>query len=114
MKSLIIIISVMFASFSLNAQTESDAKSGKVYIQTSAQCGDCKTRIEDKLNYTPGVKFAELDLKTKKVLVKFNPKKITLAEIKKVISDTGYAAGETKANNESLNALPKCCQPGGH
>jgi len=28
-------------------------------IQTSAQCGDCKERIEGKLNYTKGIKFAE-------------------------------------------------------
>jgi len=116
MKNLVIIMSVLFASFSVNAQTKTEAKSkpGIANIQTSAQCGSCKTRIENKLNYTKGVKFAELDLKTKKVLVKFSPNKITLAEVKKVISNLGYSADGLEANKKSMNALPKCCQPGGH
>ena len=109
-------MSVMFASFSVSAQTKTSPtlKQGMANIQTSAQCGSCKTRIEDKLNYTKGIRFAELDLETKKVLVKFSPKKITLAQVKKVISDLGYAADDVVANEKSMNALPKCCQPGGH
>ena len=116
MKNLLIIMSVVFASFSLNAQTKTSTavKQGMANIQTSAQCGSCKTRIENKLNYTKGIRFAELDLKTKKVLVKFSPKKITLAQVKKVISNLGYAADNVKANQKSMKALPKCCQPGGH
>ena len=84
-----------------------------VDIQTSAECGSCKTRIEDKLNYTAGIKFAELDLETKKVLVKFNPKKISLAEIKTILSETGYDAGEVKAVPAAVQKLPTCCKPGG-
>lgn len=116
MKNIIIIISVLFASFSTNAQTKSEKikNPGMANIQTSAQCGSCKSRIENKLNYTKGIRFAELDLETKKVLVKFSPKKITLSEVKKVISELGYQADNVKANHKSMKALPKCCQPGGH
>ena len=116
MKNLVIIMSVLFASFSVNAQTKSEVtqKPGTALIQTSAQCGSCKHRIENKLNYTKGIKFAELDLITKKVLVKFSPKKISLAEVKKVISDLGYQADKVVANKKSLQALPACCKPGGH
>ena len=82
-------------------------------IQTSAECGDCKSRIEDRLNYTRGVKFAELDLETKKVLVKFNTKKISLSEIKTIISETGYAADEVNAVPTAVEKFPACCKPGG-
>jgi len=88
-------------------------KAETIVIQTSAQCNDCKERIEGKLNYTKGVKFAELDLETKKVTVKYSPKKITLQKIKETIASVGYDADELKAKQEDVLKLPKCCQPGG-
>jgi copper chaperone CopZ len=83
-------------------------------IQTNAQCGDCKERIEGKLNYTKGIKFAELDDQTKIVTVKFDPKKIELLTIKQTIAKIGYDADEVKAAKEDVDKLPKCCQPNGH
>jgi copper chaperone CopZ len=85
-----------------------------IVIQTSAQCGDCKERIENTLNYTKGVKFAELDLETKKVTVKYATSKISTKEIKEVIVKIGYDADELKAKKEDVEKLPKCCQPNGH
>lgn len=90
------------------------AASETVVIQTSAQCGDCKERIENILNYTKGVKFAELDLETKKVTVKYAASKISVQEIKEVIVKIGYDADELKAKKEAIEKLPKCCQPNGH
>jgi copper chaperone CopZ len=83
-------------------------------IQTSAQCGDCKERIESKLNYTKGVVFGELDLDSKKVTVRYKTKSISLQEIKQAIASIGYSADEVKAKEEDVLKLPKCCQPGGH
>lgn len=85
----------------------------EIIIHTSAECGSCKERIEDKLNYTAGVKFAELDIQSKELTVKFNPKKISEKQIKKIISELGYDADDVKANPTSTENLPKCCQPGG-
>ena len=106
MKGLLMIMMVMFVGFSYG-------QSQVVTLQTSAECGDCKGRIENALNYTKGVKYAELDLDTKKVEVKFNTKKISLEEVKKVISETGYSADDMKANPKAVAKLPACCQPGG-
>lgn len=91
---------------------------GKIYaqeatIQTSAECGSCKTRLEGVLNYTKGIKFATLNIEDKILNVHFNPKKITLEEIKKIISETGYDADDVKANPKSVKELPSCCKPGG-
>ncbi len=60
-------IQTMFAQ---DKKQEAKAPTEKVVIQTSAICDDCKERIENLLNYTKGVTFAELDLVSKKVTVK--------------------------------------------
>lgn len=85
----------------------------EVKIKTSAECGSCKDRIEEKLNYTKGIQFAELDVLSKELTVKFNSKKISLVQIKKELSELGYDADEVKANPKSVKELPACCQPGG-
>jgi len=94
--------------------TFSQKKTEEAIIQTTAQCGDCKERIESKLNYTKGVVFAELDLESKKVTVRYKTKSISLTEIKHIIASIGYSADEVKAKEEDILKLPKCCQPGGH
>lgn len=81
---------------------------------TSAECSDCKDRIESKLNYTKGVVFAELDVPTKMLTVKWNTKKISEDEIKQIVSKIGYAIGDVPADVESMMKLPACCQPNGH
>ena len=82
-------------------------------IRTSSQCGDCKKRIEDGLNYTKGIKFAELNLEENTVSVKYQVSKITLEGVKKALNAIGYDADELKAPEEAVKKLPACCQPGG-
>jgi copper chaperone CopZ len=101
----LVILFICGISFSQKAETS--------VIQTSAQCNDCIDRIEGKLNYTKGVKFAELDMENKKVTVKYSTKKISLQKIKEIIAAIGYDADEVKAKKEDVLKLPKCCQPGG-
>jgi len=105
MKNILIIL-MLFVSASVIAQSE-------VVIQTSAECGSCKERLEGKLNYTKGVKYAELDLQTMKLTVGYAPKKISVDEIREIISELGYDADDVKANPEAVKKLPVCCQPGG-
>ncbi|MFM6946570.1 MAG: heavy-metal-associated domain-containing protein [Flavobacteriales bacterium] len=104
---------VLFLFFTLSTSIFAQ-KPIVISIQTSAQCGDCKQRIETTLNQTKGVVYAELNLETKVVEVKFKPAKTDAATIKTVLSLIGYDADEMKANPEAQKALPKCCQPGGH
>lgn len=100
--------------FTLSSTLTMAQKTVTSHIQTNAQCGDCKERIESKLNYTKGVKFAELDDQTKIVTVKFKSSKIDLLSIKKIIAKIGYNADEVIAEKEDVEKLPKCCQPNGH
>jgi mercuric ion binding protein len=108
----IIFLFICLMGFQTAKAQDKKASSETVIIQTSAQCGDCKERIEELLNYTKGVTFAELDLVTKKVTVKFKSSKISLSEIKNKISDLGYDADEVKANPSGKAKLPECCQSG--
>lgn len=104
---------LFFALFMITGTYAQQKKTETVVIHTSAICGDCKERIENALNYTKGVVFAELNLDTKDVTVKYKTKKITKEEIKQKIVETGYDADELKANPEAIEELPMCCRPGG-
>lgn len=108
MKKLVIVLLTFLSINFVSAQ-----KAVKVVIKTSVECGDCKERIESKLNYTKGISFAEVDFETKELTVKFKSDKITLEEIKKIVSEIGYDADEMKANELAQKKLPLCCQPGG-
>jgi mercuric ion binding protein len=97
----------------LSGTAAAQTKDTTVTILTSAQCGDCKERIENALNYTKGVKFAELNNDTKVVTVKFAQKKISLKEIYAKINAIGYDADGSKATPAAVEKLPNCCKPGG-
>ena len=107
-KSLLFIVFVFFMG-NYSAQ-----KSQTIVIKTSAQCGLCKDRIEEVMNFVPGVQFAELNLEDMSLKIKYRAKKISAEEIKVHISEIGYTADDVKANEEAMKKLPLCCQPGGH
>lgn len=89
------------------------AEKETVVINTNAECGMCKDRIEGELNYVKGIVFAELDVASKKLTVKYNANKITIEDIRQKVSEIGYNADDVKANKEAQGNLPDCCQPGG-
>jgi len=105
----ILVVCIAFLAFGF----KQDVKTRLVTIKTSAECGECKDRIESKLNYTKGIVFSELDFKTKDLTVKFKPAKINIEQIKQIVSDLGYDADNLKANVDAQKALPLCCQPRG-
>jgi mercuric ion binding protein len=88
-------------------------KTQTVVIHTSAECGQCEERLEEGLNYAKGVVFAELDLETQNVTIKYSPKKTDVAQLKKVINGLGYDADDQKADAAAVNKLPACCKPNG-
>ena len=89
-------------------------KSQTIVFQTSAQCGMCKDRIEGVMNFVPGVKYAELNLKDMSLTIKHNTKKISGAELRKRVAEIGYTADDIVPKEEDVKKLPLCCQPGAH
>lgn len=110
MKNLILVMFLLSSTITL-AQDKKGTQTVK--IQTTAECNDCKERLEEKLNYTKGVKYSNLDVESKVLEVKFLTKKISLEKIKKIVSELGYDADEVKANRTAYDALPQCCKVGG-
>lgn len=82
----------------------------EVKIKTSAVCGMCKDRIERNLSFEKGVKEATLDVKTKVVTIKYNPKKTDVTKLKANITKTGYDADELVAEEAGYSKLPSCCK----
>lgn len=115
MKKGIMLIAVMFTLLISCATSKSGGSSKQIsFIQTNAQCGDCKVRLEGVLNFEKGIVYSNMDLDTKIVEVKYNTNKTSLETIKNSIAAIGYSADEVEAVKSAQSALPACCQPGGH
>jgi mercuric ion binding protein len=105
----ILLIALSFLALSFTKQD----KVQEVVLHTTAECGQCKDRIEEKLNYTKGIVYADLNYKTQDLTVKFKTSKITLNEIKTIVSKLGYDIDDVKADPKAQSELPACCQPNG-
>lgn len=108
--SKLIVLSILTSFYfsSAKAQTE------EIIIQTTAQCGECKEIIEKALMAEKGVKFAELDIKSKKAKVVYNSKKTSPEQLRNTISLVGYDADEVPADPEAVKKLSPCCTKDGH
>jgi len=95
--------------FSSIAQ-ETEKKLIEIKIQTSAQCGMCKTRIEKAMAYEKGVKSATLDTKDAVLTVEYKNWKTTAEDIRKAISLVGYDADTIPADAKAYGKLPACCK----
>ncbi|WP_128544175.1 heavy-metal-associated domain-containing protein [Larkinella soli] len=106
------LIAVLLFALGFTTRAEDD-KEKEVKIKTSAVCEMCKERIERNLAFEKGIKESNLDLKSKVITVKYNPKKTDVNRIKANISKTGYDADEVTADEKGYAKLPSCCKKGG-
>ena len=74
----------------------------------------CKERIEEVMNFIPGVKYAELNLEDMSLEIKYNTKKTTANDLRKRVAAIGYTADDVEPKEEDVKKLPLCCQPGAH
>jgi periplasmic mercuric ion binding protein len=116
MKTLIIVV-ILFTGLMGRSQEEfgkNQKKDAEVKIQTSAQCGMCKERIEKSMVFEKGVKALTLDLETKILTVTYNEKKTDPEKLRKAITKIGYDADDLEAEPSAYDKLPDCCKKGGH
>ena len=85
---------------------DSETETFKVY----GNCGMCKKTIEGSLKDVKGVEKADWNKETKMMEVTFNPKKITLMEIKEKIAGVGYDMDDVRSTKDTYESLPGCCQ----
>lgn len=108
MKKLIsaIVVSVLILSSTAFAQKNTE----ELKINTSAQCEQCKTRIETAMAYEKGIVKSDLDIESKVLTVTYKPSKTTPDKIRKALNEIGYDADNTLANAEAYSKLPGCCK----
>lgn len=106
MKKSIFVSLLIFAAFNYSVAQ----KTMEVKINTSAQCGMCKDRIEKALSYEKGVTGSSLDTETKAVTVTYKPDKTNPDKIRVAISKAGYEADDLKADPIAYEKLPACCK----
>lgn len=85
---------------------DSETETFKVY----GNCGMCEKTIEGSLKDVKGVEKADWNKETKMMEVTFNPKKITLMEIKEKIAGVGYDMDDVRSTKDTYESLPGCCQ----
>lgn len=113
MKSIIRSSSLLLLFFAI-FNCVSIAQTAEVKIKTSAQCDECKERIEKMLAFEKGIKSSTLNLEDQVVTIVYYNKRTNPEKIKQAISNIGYDADDIKAKKEEYDKLPTCCKKGGH
>jgi periplasmic mercuric ion binding protein len=90
------------------------AQDTTVVIKSTAQCGECKEKIETALNFEKGVKSSNVDVETKEVTVVYNASKTSPENIRIAISKAGYDADSVPADEKAYKRLKPCCTKDGH
>ncbi len=117
MKKLILII-VILAGFSLQAQTSNTAnqevevkksKNKKVEFHVDGNCEMCKKRIEKAAISVAGVKSADWHMDCGTLYLMINEEKTNLPAIQKAIAAAGHDNDGIKASQEEYDKLHGCC-----
>jgi len=109
MKNLAWILAVVLSTSTMAQSTSKKVET--VDIQTSAVCDMCKELIIDKtLVFEKGLKFADMDVETGVLTVRYRNDKTSLEHIRNTISDLGYSADSVKADPIAYDNLHFCCK----
>ena len=107
MKNLLIIAFALFC-IQGNAQKK-PSKTDTTSFTVSGVCGMCEERIEAALDVV-GVKSAEWEKDTQLIQVEFNPKKITIEDLHRILAKAGHKTDKVEADPKAYDALPGCCK----
>ncbi|RYD51301.1 MAG: hypothetical protein EOP52_09870 [Sphingobacteriales bacterium] len=103
-----LVFSSLFSVIALTASAQTaDVKTDTIAV--SGNCSMCKKRIEDAA-YSKGVKRADWNDETKKLVVVYRPSKTNLTAIQQHIAAAGHDAGPVAAKEADYKKLPDCCQ----
>ncbi len=63
-------------------------------------CMSCVATVKKTLSSINGVKEVKVSLQDKNAMVKYDPKKVTIEQLKTTINKIGYKAGDTEELKE--------------
>jgi Cu(I)/Ag(I) efflux system membrane fusion protein len=79
-------------------------------LNVQGACEMCKERIEQAAKGVEGVTAASWDADAKQLLFTYDTEKTSCEVVSKAIAVAGYDTELDKADDETYNALPPCCQ----
>lgn len=97
------VICSLFSFTAIGQKTVSES------IHVSGNCGMCKTKIE-KAAKSAGASYANWDVDTKVLTVKYKSSSTNNAKIQEAVAATGYDTKDVKATDESYSKLHSCCK----
>lgn len=98
-KRIILLLTLVFMVISANAFAQKKAKKAdfeEVTFVTSIECKNCAKKCNATLPYEKGIKDCKVDLATKTIYFKFDPRKTSKDKLAKAIERLGYTAEEVE------------------
>jgi mercuric ion binding protein len=90
-----------FGAFSQTIKTDT--------IKVWGNCETCKRTIENALD-VKGVKRANWNKDTKKLVISYDTVKVSMDKIQHLIAAAGYDTEKVKGDDKAYNNLPNCCK----
>lgn len=99
-------LTLIFLSVTLTVCAQGKTRKTSATIKSTVECELCKVNVEKHLSKVKGIRKVKADYQLHQIEIVYNSRKISLQEIKKIISDLGYDADDVPANNR-MNQLLK-------
>jgi periplasmic mercuric ion binding protein len=109
MKQIVLLFLVVFGCSSVSMAQQKKPVTVKIQTPT-AQCEECKTRIEEYLKFEEGVTKVVVYYRSKYTMVTYLTDRTNIENIKTAIANIGYDADDVAANEDSYKKLPKTCK----
>jgi len=93
-----------------NKKPENKSKTTETSFWVGGTCDLCKERIEGSLKGVPGILFADWNVDSKMIKVKFDKNKIKENTIHEKISAVGHDTEKMKAKDDVYDNLMECCK----
>ena len=98
-KRIILLLTLALMVISVNAFAQMKAKKAdfeEVTFVTSISCKNCAKKCNATLPYEKGIKDCKVDVDTKTIYFKFDPRKTSKDKLEKAIERLGYTAEEVE------------------
>ena len=98
-KRIILLLTLALMVISVNAFAQKKAKKAdfeEVTFVTSISCKNCAKKCNATLPYEKGIKDFKVDVDTKTIYFKFDPRKTSKDKLAKAIERLGYTAEEVE------------------
>lgn len=95
------IISILLLAFVATGSVMAKSEKSTVLFSVNLHCDGCVNKVEKNIAFEKGVKDLACNLKQKTVLVTFDPKKTTVAELQKAFEKIGKPATVVEVNGQN-------------